>query len=189
VTASPNPSAPEPVFVLLTGPSGSGKSTAAGLWAASGTQPRALLDVDQLRALIKAGFAHPEHGWTEETERQRAIGTAVCAAMARVYKANGVTVIIDVYAPPWPGEPWSTIIDALGGTVMTLLPSVEVCLARNTARARHPFLVDADLRSNYADFAECVAIHPPEHVIDTGILTAEQVAEKVESILAERARS
>jgi len=177
---------PDPTVLLLTGPSGSGKSTAAAAWASQGTAPRALLDVDQLRALIKAGFAHPEHGWTDETERQWTIGTAVCAAMARVYKANGVSVIIDVYAPPWPGDPWSTLIDELGGTIVTLLPSVEVCLARNTARARQPFLVDADLRSNYDDFAECVALHPPERLIDTSTLTVDQVVQQIQSVLDER---
>ena len=141
-----------------------------------GTATRALLDVDQLRALIKAGFAHPEHGWTDETERQWTIGTELCAAMARVYRAHGVSAIIDVYAPPWPGDRWATLMDELGGTVVTLLPSVEVCLARNAARGREPFMVDAFLRANYDGFAECVALHPPEHVIDSGVLTADEVA-------------
>lgn len=173
----------DPTFVLLTGPAGSGKSTAAAAWAGQGTEARALLDVDELRALIKAGFAHPEHGWTDETERQWAIATRVCAAMARVYKANGVSTIVDVYAPPWPREPWSTLVDELGGTVVTLLPSFDVCLARNTARAREPFLVDADLRANYDGFAECAGLHPPEHVIDTGSLTVVQIVQQIQSIV------
>lgn len=177
---------PEPTFVLLTGPSGSGKSTAAAAWAAQGTAPRALLDVDALRTLIRAGSAHPEHGWTDETERQWKIGTDLCAAMARVYKANRVSVIIDVYAPPWPGDQWSTLIDELDGTIVTLLPSLEVCLARNTARAREPFLVDADLRTNYDDFAYCVTLHPPEHLIDTSTLTVDQIVQHIERVLNER---
>jgi predicted kinase len=176
----------DPTFVLLTGPSGSGKSTAAAAWATRGTEPRALLDVDALRALIRAGFAHPEHGWTDETERQWTIGTDLCAAMARVYKANRVSAIIDVYAPPWPGDPWSTLADELNATVATLLPSVEVCLARNIARARHPFLADSNLRANYADFAECVALHPPEHLIDTSTLSVDLVVQQIQSILDER---
>lgn len=176
----------DPVFVLLTGPAGSGKSTAAAAWAARGTGPRALLDVDQLRALIRAGLAHPEHGWTDGTERQWTIGTEVCSAMARVYKSHGVSVIIDVYAPPWPGDPWSRLLDELGGTLVTLFPSVEVCLARNTARARQPFLVDADLRANYDDFAECVVLHPPDHMIDTSNLTVDQVVQQIQAIVDSR---
>lgn len=178
--------ATDTTFVLLTGPSGSGKSTAAAAWALQGSEARALLDVDELRALIKAGFAHPEHGWTDETQRQWAIGTDLCAAMARVYKASGVSAIIDVYAPPWPGDPWSTLVDELDATVVTLLPSVDVCLARNTARAREPFLTDADLRANYDGFAECVDLHPPEHIIDSGSLTVDQIAQHIQRIIDDR---
>lgn len=186
MSSPPATASPDPTFVLLTGPAGSGKSTAAAAWAAQGTEPRALLDVDELRALIKAGFAHPEHGWTDETERQWTIGTNLCAAIARVYKANGISAIIDVYAPPWPGDPWSTLIDELDGTVVTLLPTVEVGLARNTARARQPFLLDADLRANYHGFAECVALHPPDHLIDTSTLTVDKVVDHIQAILDER---
>ncbi len=183
-----DPTPPAPTFVLLTGPSGSGKSTSAAAWAAQGTSTRALLDVDQLRALIKAGFAHPEHGWTDETERQWTIGTELCAAMARVYRAHGVSAIIDVDAPPWPGDRWATLMDELGGTVMTLFPSVEVCLARNAARGREPVMIDAFVRANYDGFAECVALHPPEHVIDSGVLTADEVARQIQLIVDARAR-
>lgn len=172
-----------PSFVLLTGPSGSGKSTAAAAWAAQGREPRAVLDVDQLRALIKAGFAHPEHGWNDETERQWTIGTELCTAMVRVYKRHGVSVIIDVYAPPWPGDPWSTLIEELGGTIVTLLPSVDICLTRNAARGRRPFLVEADLRANYEGFAENVGLHAPEHLIDNSDLGVEQVVQQVQAIV------
>jgi predicted kinase len=183
MTATPCAGSSGPTYVLLTGPSGSGKSTAAAAWAARGTAPRALLDVDELRTLIKAGFAHPEHGWTDDTERQWTIGTEVCAAMARVYQRHGVSVIIDVYAPPWPGEPWSTLIEELGGTIVTLLPTVEACLARNTARARRPVLVDADLRANYDGFAENVMLHPPDHLIDNTTLTVDDVVARVQAIV------
>lgn len=178
--------ATDATFVLLTGPAGSGKSTAGAAWAARGTEPRALLDVDELRALIKAGFAHPEHGWTNETERQWTIGTDLGVAMARVYKANGVSAIVDVYAPPWPGDRWSTLVNELDGTVVTLLPSLDVCLARNIARAREPFLTDSDLRANYNDFAECADLHPPEHVIDPSSLTVDQIVQQIQSIIDDR---
>lgn len=72
------------------------------------------------------------------------------------------------------------------GAVVTLLPSLDVCLARNTARARDPFLADADLRANYDDFAECVALHPPEHLFDTSTLTVDQVVQRIQIILDER---
>lgn len=176
-------SSTRPAFVLLTGPAGAGKSTAAAAWAARGTEPRALIDVDELRTLIKAGMAHPERGWTDETERQWNIGIELCAAMARVYRANDVSTIIDVYAPPSPDDPWAALVDELDATCVTLLPSFEVCLARNAMRAREPFLGEALLRENYTDFAECVELHPPDYVIDPSDLTVDQVVERIEGIL------
>ena len=88
------------ITVLLTGPAGAGKSSAAALWASRGNSPRAFVDVDSLRLLIRAGAALPEHGWTQETQRQWNIGTDLCVAMARVYKRYDVDCIVDVYAPP-----------------------------------------------------------------------------------------
>jgi predicted kinase len=180
---TPGSASTRPAFVLLTGPAGAGKSTAAAAWAAHGTDPRALIDVDALRTLIKAGMAHPEHGWTDETERQWNIGIELCAAMARVYRDNHVSTIIDVYAPPSPVDPWAALVDELDATRVTLFPSFEVCLARNAMRAREPFLAETLLRENYADFAYCVEVHPPDHLIDPSDLTIEQVVERIDAIL------
>ena len=172
-----------PTFVLVTGPAGSGKSSAAAAWAAQGTATRALLNVDELRTLTKAGFAHPEHGWTDETDRQWRIAFELCAAMVRVYQANGVSAIIDVYAPPFPEGPWAELVTELGATRITLLPRLDFCLTRNAERAREPFLQDPDLRQNYAGFGECVALYGAEHLLDNSILTVQQVAEHIDAVV------
>ena len=131
-------------------------------------------------------MAHPEYGWTDECERQWSIGTDLCIAMARVYRAHCVSTVIDVYAPPDPADRWTALTDELGATRVTLFPSFEVCLARNAARAREPFIDEAQLKQNYSDFAECVDMYPPEHLIDTSALTVTEVVRQIESILDAR---
>lgn len=90
--------------MMITGPAGSGKSTTAAGWAARGTAPRAVIDSDALRTHIRAGVAHPEDGWTEETQRQWDVAVELWQAMLGVYVQHGVDCVVDTYAPLWPGR-------------------------------------------------------------------------------------
>ncbi|GAA5027683.1 hypothetical protein [Actinopolymorpha pittospori] len=173
-----------PTLLLLTGPAGSGKSTAAAAWAARGGSPRAAIDVDAIRLLIRAGVARPEHGWTAETERQWNLGTKLAMAMAGVYLADGVDCVVDVYAPPGPGDPWEKARAELPIQRVVLLPSFAVCVDRNRTRNRQPFLEEERLRGNYDDFEWCVRRSRPAHVIDNGVLTVEETVDAVEAELA-----
>ena len=177
------------IVVLLTGPAGSGKSTAASLWASRGGSPRASLDVDSLRLLIRAGVALPEHGWTQETERQWNIGTELCVAMARVYQKHGIDCIVDVYAPPTttPADSWVDITAELELRRVILLPSLDVCMERNRQRNRRPLLSDEGMQKNYEDFEWCVRQAKPDHVIDNSDLTLEQTVDAIEVELARQA--
>ena len=170
-------------LLMLTGPAGSGKSTAAAAWAGLGTSPRALLDTDELRWLIRAGAAHPEHGWTDETARQWTVAMDLWKAMVCVYKHHAIDCVIDIYAPPCPPEPEDTFVTDLDIRRVVLLPSLEVCLARNRARNRRPFLEDRDLESNYEGFAWCVRRHQPANVIDNSTLSVDQTVEAIEEAL------
>jgi hypothetical protein len=173
--------------LILCGPAGSGKSTAATAWASTGTSPRALIDTDALRWLIRAGVAHPEDGWTDETARQWNVAMDLWKAMVRVYKRHEIDCVIDIYAPPPPG-PGDTFMTDLDVCHVILLPSLDVCLARNRARNRQPFLQDADLRTNYEDFASGVRATEPENVIDNGGLTVDETVEVIEAVLQARLR-
>jgi hypothetical protein len=175
------------IAVLLTGPAGSGKSTAASLWASQGNVPRACIDVDALRLLIRAGAALPEDGWTRETQRQWNVGTDLCVAMARVYGRHDIDCIIDVYAPPTsaPAEGWTDITAELQLRRVILFPSMEVCMERNRRRDRRPLIGEADMRRNYEDFEWCLRRTRPDHVIDNSDLTLEQTVAAIEAELAQ----
>lgn len=168
-------------LLMLTGPAGSGKSTAAAAWAASGTSPRALIDGDDAR--IWAGAAHPEHGWTQETQRQWDVAMDLWRAMARVYKRHEIDCVIDIYAPPGPPEDGDNIMIELGIRRVVLLPTFEVCATRNRARNRQPLLKDDDLRTNYDDFAWCVRRYRPKNVIDSSALTVDETVATIERVL------
>lgn len=172
--------------VLLTGPAGSGKSSAAAIWASRGNSPRAFLDVDSLRLLIRAGAALPEHGWTQETERQWNIGIDLWMAMARVYKKHAIDCIVDVYAPPMPApdDPWKDIATELEIRRVILYPRMDVCMERNRKRNRRPLLSEEDLRGNYEDFEWCLRRVDPHHVIDNSDLTLEETVDAIEAELS-----
>lgn len=172
--------------VLLSGPAGSGKSSAAAAWAARGPGPRAVIDADALRLLIRAGAAYPEDGWTGETERQWNIAMELWMAMARVYKTHDVDCIVDVYAPPIVDDPWRDLVNELGIERAILLPRLAVCQERNRVRNRQPFLGAADLEQNYADFEWCVRAAQPKNVIDNSQLSVEQTVDAIEAQLRER---
>jgi hypothetical protein len=171
--------------LMLTGPAGSGKSTAAAAWASRGTTPRALIDADALRWLIRAGVAHPEHGWTDETARQWNVAMDLWKAMVHVYQRHEIDCVIDIYAPP-PPEPDDTFMSDVDVRQVILLPSIDVCLARNRARNRQPFLQDEDLRRNYDDFAAAIGTRDRHNVIDNGVLTVDETVEAIEVVMRAR---
>lgn len=170
-------------LVLLSGPAGAGKTTTAQAWAMRGTLPRAVIDVDALHLLIRAGVALPEHGWNAETERQWNIGTELWMAMARVYHRNHVGCIIPVYAPPTPDDPWNHLYDDLNLVRIILFPTFEACQRRNRDPNRDFVVADDDLWSNYDDFAWCVNNIKPDHVIDNTNLTLQQTVDAIETEL------
>ena len=177
------PIAPERHNLLLTGPAGSGKSTAARGWAERSARPRARIDPDELRVLIHAGRADPERGWDSETQRQWDLAMDLWRAMAAIYRSYAVDYVVDLYAPPVNDPRWQQQLGELGLRQVVLLPGLEICLERNRRRGRRPFLADADLRRNYADFAECVRNAEPTHVIDNGGLGIEETVDAIEDAL------
>lgn len=166
-------------LLLLTGPTGAGKSTTARAWAAQGVGPRALLDVDAVRAHIRAGFAAPEDGWTTETERQWALACEVTIGAARTYLASGVGCVIDVYAPPYDADPWALLLAELGGHRIILLPRRDICLQRNRNRGRQPALSDELAMKNYDDLAHCVQRADARNVIDNSDLSPDETLREV----------
>lgn len=169
--------------MMITGPAGSGKSTTAAGWAARGTAPRAVIDSDALRTNVRAGVAHPEDGWTEETQRQWDVAVELWQAMLGVYVQHGVDCVVDTYAPLWPGDDLDRFLAEQGVLRVVLLPTLAVCLDRNRRRSKSPVLTDDLMTSNYRGFTECVQAYPPPFVIDNGDLTTAQTVDAVERIV------
>lgn len=157
--------------IMITGPSGAGKSHAAAAWAARGVSPRACIDTDVLRLNVCAGFAAPEHGWNDETQRQWDVAMELWPAMLQVYQRHNIDCVIDLYAPPDPDSAADQVIAELGVTRIILLPSLESCLERHRRRANEPLMEDKLLAENYDDFAYGVSKYQPANVIDNGGMT------------------
>ena len=168
--------------IMVTGPAGAGKSQAAAAWAARGSTPRACIDSDALRLHVRAGFAAPERGWNDETQRQWDIAMELWSAMVRVYQRHDIDCVIDIYAPPFPSPTGDDVIAELGIDRIVLLPSLETCLERNRLRAREPLLEDRHLIDNYVGFAECVSAYRPANVIDNGAMSTEETVDLVEQL-------
>ena len=175
------------LVLMITGPAGAGKSTASAAWADRGETPRALLDADALRTNIRAGCAYPEHGWTDETQRQWDVAMDLWRSMARIYHRHGIDCVIDLYAPPCPDSS-DAFLTELGILRIVLFPSLEACLRRNRERAKQPLLSDDHLAHNYAGFQECVRAYPPDHLIDNGSLTTAETVAAIETIITEADR-
>lgn len=136
-----------------------------------------------------AGVALPEHGWTEETERQWNVAIDLWQAMAKVYWAHQFDCMIDLYAPPVDDERWHALVSDLGLVRVVLLPSLAVCLERNRLRGREPLLAEDDLRRNYDDVPYCVQISRPDHVIDNSHLTVDETVRAIDAEIVVQTRS
>jgi hypothetical protein len=124
--------------VLLTGPAGAGKSAAADRWASGRASPTAHIALDEVRKLVKAGYADPADGWNDEAARQLDVARRGCAALARVYVEAGITCVVDdAIFPDWEDAgyaPWERALGRLPHALIVLMPSYEIVRARNALR-------------------------------------------------------
>ncbi len=162
-------------IVFVSGPSGSGKSTTARHVAAHMSGLCALLDFDQVRLLVKAGYAEPAYGWNEDTERQWAIAKSVVGAMASTYCQQGVNVVIEAFATPHDYSFWRELVAGAPFSAFVLLPPVEVALERNAQRSGAAKLKDSDIRQHH-DWSMGWYDVEDVTVLDNATITPEEVA-------------
>lgn len=154
--------------LILTGPPGAGKSSVAQ--AICERFDRMIhISVDDLRHWVKAGYRHP---WMEDaqTHEQRRMATANAAALARnAVDFRYAAIIDDVVYEPGDVAGYREALAGINAEVqfVTLLPTLEVTLARDASRS------DASLpervRTLHAAYASAIAAGTlPGAVIDSG---------------------
>ncbi len=168
--------------ILLSGPAGAGKSSVAE--AICERFDRMLhVEVDTLRHWVKAGYRHP---WTgdRQTEEQRLLATRNASAIARESIALRYAVVIDDVIPPSEAARYRETLAGIPSFVhlVTLLPSLEVTLARDRGRAAS---IPDRVRALHAEFARDASSGALSgYVLDSSTdanaaLTADRVLEAV----------
>jgi ABC-type cobalamin/Fe3+-siderophores transport system ATPase subunit len=81
--------------LLIAGPAGAGKTTVAEQWASSRPYRCAHVSLDDVRLLVKSGFADPQDGWGPEPQRQLDLARGSAALLARRFREAGIGCVID----------------------------------------------------------------------------------------------
>lgn len=121
--------------IIVTGPAGVGKSAVAAALCERFDR-MVHIQVDALRHMVRAGYRHP---WLadEQAEEQRQLAVRNAAAIARQCIAARYAVVIDDVVPPDAAAHYREALAGIEASVhfVTLLPSLEVALARDAGRS------------------------------------------------------
>ena len=182
-------------MILISGPAGAGKTAFANEWARTRPYPCAHISLDDVRLMVKSGYADPQDGWGPEQREQFEIARGSIAQMARRYVEAGIACVIDdAIFPSWPGEQpgadyegWRREFGELPHRLIILMPKLDVVRDRNRARGEHHTLHPEMLNAIYRQMKPW-RDHPGLPVIDNSRLSIGQTVAAVESVLAETAQ-
>jgi ribose 1,5-bisphosphokinase PhnN len=176
---------PTPVL-LLTGPAGAGKTALADLYARTRLDRAVHLSLDDARDRVRAGYANPEDGWNDLTQRQYDLARRSCALTARLYTADGYACIIDdAVFPDWPQVSLQGWLDDLGDLKVGLVlvtARPQVLARRNATRSGHRRLDPAtvqlihDRMTGWRDHGIAA--------IDTSDLTLDEAVDALDELVA-----
>jgi cytidylate kinase len=169
-----------PTLLLIAGPPGAGKTTVAQRLAESAARPTVHIPTDSFFTWIKTGFVLP---FLPASAAQNEIVTRVMIDAALGYARGDYDVILDGVLGPWwlPG-----FVEAARGAdlplaYVVLRPSLDVTLARASARVGHALRDAGPITGLHGAFAQLGALEP--HVLDTSTWSVD------ETVAAIRARS
>jgi chloramphenicol 3-O-phosphotransferase len=163
-------------LLILTGPPGAGKSTVARLVAERAARPTVHLHTDSFYAWIRTGFVPP---YLPEAARQNEVVLGVIAEAACGYARGGYDVVLDGVVGPWALSPFRDAAkrDGLDLLYVVLRPSLEVTLARGTAREDGELTQVEPLTGMHGAFADLGELEP--HIVDTSDQTVEETVDAV----------
>ncbi|MET8330829.1 AAA family ATPase [Streptomyces sp. NPDC005181] len=146
-----------PPVLLITGPAGARKSTLADAWARSRSGPTVHISLDDVRDWVKSGYANPEDGWSELSERQYVVARRCVARAVREYTEIGYACVVDdAVFPDWDAvglDRWEQELQGLSVRLVVLMPSVDVLERRNSARRGHRRLAMETLEIIYGQMS------------------------------------
>ena len=139
-------------LLVVTGPPGAGKSAVAGMLAQS-AEPSALVEGDAFFGFLGIGRIDP---WLPESHQQNGVVmSAVGAAIGR-FVSNGYFTVLDGVVGLWFLDDVLRAAGLRSADDVILLPDVEVCVERVTARSDNRFADDSATRQMHHDFAASV---------------------------------
>ncbi|SRR5215207_5610380 len=161
--------------VLLTGPAAAGKNTISHLLARK-RQKCAVIDVD----LVRWMYLHPHRApWEgEEGQAQRLLGVENACLLAKNFAQNNIDVIVLDVLVDETARVYKQQLHEYAPLIVLLLPTFEEAYRRFTERG-HSISVDQfALVYRWQEALQVV-----DYKIDNTLLSAEDVAQKVDTLL------